>query len=57
MRARSWIRGIVVATMALVILLMASWPAAAMCTPGRIGVDPRTGKVTVELPRCNPPPQ
>lgn len=37
-------------------VLAASAPASATCEAGRIGVDPRTGKVIIEPPRCNPPP-
>ena len=39
----------------LVALLLSSIPATATCIPGRIEVDPKSGKVVVELPRCNPP--
>ena len=41
----------------LAALLLSSFPASATCVPGRIEVDPKTGTITIELPRCNPPPQ
>ena len=49
-------RGIIVLVV-LAGLLLASLPAGATCIPGRIALDPKTGKVTIELPRCEPPPQ
>jgi hypothetical protein len=42
---------------AAAIVLITALPASAMCIPGRVGVDPKTGKVTIELPRCDPPPR
>jgi hypothetical protein len=37
-------------------IVFSAGSAAATCVPGRIGVDPRTGEITIELPRCEPPP-
>ena len=39
----------------LIVLALSTLSASATCIPGRIEVDPKTGKVTIELPRCNPP--
>jgi hypothetical protein len=40
---------------ALLAALLASSPAHAMCTAGRIGLE--KGKPVVELPHCDPYPQ
>ena len=46
----------ILAALALLGALLTALPAGATCVPGRVEVDPRTGTVVVELPRCNPPP-
>lgn len=51
------IKRVIAAAVVLAGLSFAGSPANAMCIPGRIGIDPKTHKVIIELPKCNPPPQ
>lgn len=48
------LKRVTAAALLLAALLLGTAPASATCVPGRIEVDPRTGTIVVELPRCNP---
>ena len=47
----------IVLALALLAGIAAAGPARAMCTPGYVGVDKDTKKVTIVLPRCETHPQ
>lgn len=48
-------RRALLALVALAAALLASQPANAMCTAGRIGIE--NGKPVVQMPECHPYPQ